>query len=258
MANPQEYRMTQHLFGATSSPEVATFALRKIAKEYEEEMPIASNFILEDFYVDDGITSVDTIEEATNLIQNAIEICGRAKLRLHKFLTNNREVLAHIPASERVKEAQNLDLFRDKLPTERTLGLEWSDDKYLKKACGEKGEWGAKVSPELKSHWENWKKELSRLESVKIERCVVPKKFGCATQTEIHLFCDASLNGYEACSYVRLVNNRKEAHTALLMAKSRVVPFKQITVPRMELQSAVESVKLSSLIKAELKVNIDK
>ncbi|XP_067949849.1 uncharacterized protein [Watersipora subatra] len=126
MANPQEYRMTRHLFGATSSPGVATFALRKIAKEYEEEMPIASHFILEDFYVDDGITSVDTVEEAAILIQNAIEICGKANLRLHKFLTNNREVLANIPASERVKEAQNLDLFRDKLPTERTLGLEWS------------------------------------------------------------------------------------------------------------------------------------
>ncbi|XP_067949850.1 uncharacterized protein [Watersipora subatra] len=42
------------------------------------------------------------------------------------------------------------------------------------------------------------------------------------------------------------------------MAKSRVVPLKQITVPRLELQSAVEAVKLSSIIKAELKVNIEK
>ncbi|XP_067942952.1 uncharacterized protein [Watersipora subatra] len=41
------------------------------------------------------------------------------------------------------------------------------------------------------------------------------------------------------------------------MAKSRVVPLKQITVPRLELQSAVEAVKLSSIMKAELKVNID-
>ncbi|XP_067949641.1 uncharacterized protein [Watersipora subatra] len=299
MANPQEYRMTRQLFGATS-PGVATIALRKIAKEYEEEMPIASNFILEDFYVDDSITSVDTVEEAANLIQSAIEICRRANLRLHKFLTNNREVLANIPASERVKEAQNLNLFRDKLPTERTLGLEWSVEndtiefqnsmksmpsirkgillvisqlydplgllapfilkgrQISQKTCGEKGEWDAEVLPELKSDWENWKKELSRLESIKIERCVVPKEFGCVTQNEIHHFCDASLNGYGACSYVRLVNNRKEVHTALLMAKSRVVPLKQITVPRLELQSAVEAVKLSSIIKAELKVNIDK
>ncbi|XP_067940381.1 uncharacterized protein [Watersipora subatra] len=243
-----EYRMTRHLFGATPSPGVATFALQKIAKEYEEENPIASNLILENFYVDDGIKSVDTVEEAANLVQNAIEICGRANLRLHKFLTNNREVLANIPASERVKEAQNLDLFRDKPPTGRTLGLEWSVEndtiqfqnsmkampstrrgillvisqlydplgllapfilkgrQISQKACGEKGEWDAEVSPELKSDWENWKKELSRLESVKLERCVVPKEFGCVTQTEIHHFCDASLNGYGACSYVRLEN----------------------------------------------------
>lgn len=72
-------------------------------------MPIASNFIMENFYVDVGITSLDTVEEAVNLIQDATEICRKANLRLHKFLTNNRNVLATIPASERVKEAQNLD-----------------------------------------------------------------------------------------------------------------------------------------------------
>lgn len=42
------------------------------------------------------------------------------------------------------------------------------------------------------------------------------------------------------------------------MAKSRVAPLKQITVPRLELQLAVEAVKLSSILTAELHIGVDK
>ena len=54
-----EYRMTAHLFGATSSPSVANFALKKAADNYECESD-AAKFIINNFYVDDGLKSIAT------------------------------------------------------------------------------------------------------------------------------------------------------------------------------------------------------
>ena len=85
----------------------------------------ATQFITKNFYVDDGITSIETNDSAIQLAKDTIEICRSANLRLHKFVSNSRELLGAIPATERANEVQGLDLFKDKLPTERTLGLEW-------------------------------------------------------------------------------------------------------------------------------------
>ncbi len=54
-----EYRMTTRLSGATLSPSVANFAPKKAA----------ANFVRNNFYVDDGLKSVATVNEAVTLIQ---------------------------------------------------------------------------------------------------------------------------------------------------------------------------------------------
>ena len=55
--------MTVHLFGATSSPGCANFALNKSAQDSECELgPAAADFLRNDFYVDDGLNSCATIE----------------------------------------------------------------------------------------------------------------------------------------------------------------------------------------------------
>ncbi|XP_067927966.1 uncharacterized protein [Watersipora subatra] len=97
----KDYRMTVHLFGATSSPAVATHGLRKLADDYESISDKAAEFLRNDFYVDDGVTSVASKEDAKNLIQDAIEICKKGNIRLYKFLSNDKEVLDSVPKSER-------------------------------------------------------------------------------------------------------------------------------------------------------------
>ena len=73
----RKYRMKVHLFGAKSSPAVATYGLRKIAEEHRQISEKAYIFINKDFYVDDGITSAATLEEAVALINNTRSICER-------------------------------------------------------------------------------------------------------------------------------------------------------------------------------------
>lgn len=123
---PIEYRMTVHLFGAGSSPRCANFGLKRIADDYEEKFGNeAANFVRNDFYVDDGLKSVDTVKHATTLIQQTKEMCVKGGLRLHKFISNSKEVISAIPREDCASTLKNLDLHSDRLPIERALGVYW-------------------------------------------------------------------------------------------------------------------------------------
>ncbi|XP_063436746.1 uncharacterized protein LOC134718184 [Mytilus trossulus] len=63
---------------------------------------------------------------------------------------------------------------------------------------------------------------------------------------------DASSNGYGQCSYVRLFNFKHQVHCALVIGKSRVVPLKPITIPKLELTAAVIAVNISAILRDEL------
>ena len=74
----------------------------------------------------------------------------------------------------------------------------------------------------------------------------------------LHHFSDASVEGYGQVSYLRLVDAENKIHCAFLMGKSRVAPFKFVSIPRLELTAATLSVKISKLIQEELQCNINK
>lgn len=123
---PVEYHMTVHLFGATSSPGCANFALKRIAKDNESEFGSkAADFLRRDFYVDDGLKSLLNIPETRNLIDNSTAMCRKGGVRLCKFVSNAREVIDHVAPDDRAKDLENIDLVSDKLPMERALGIVW-------------------------------------------------------------------------------------------------------------------------------------
>lgn len=121
----KEYRVKVHLFGATSFPGVAKHGLRKLADDYSQISPEAARYLKEDFYVDDGITSTDIRQQAVELIVGATTICSKGNIRLHMFLSSDKETLRAIPASERGESTKTLYIFNDQLPNERTLGMLW-------------------------------------------------------------------------------------------------------------------------------------
>ena len=123
--NPtQEYRLKVHLFGAGSSPACANFGLKRAADDGETEFgKKAADFIRNNFYMDDGLISVPSEEEAISIAYDSINLCTKAGLRLHKFISNRRSVLEKIPESERAQSLKTLDIQTDQLPFERTLGI---------------------------------------------------------------------------------------------------------------------------------------
>ena len=125
-AAPVEYRMQVHLFGAGSSPGCVNFGFKQAAHDGEEEFGTeAADFLQRNFYVDDGLKSLSTVSATTRLIQNSQAMCAKAGIRLHKFVSNTKEVLKTIPPEDRANGLQDLDLKFDQLPIERTLGVMW-------------------------------------------------------------------------------------------------------------------------------------
>lgn len=100
-SEPREFRMRVHLFGATSSPGCASYGMKYLTSLNENDCLTAANFIRKNFYVDDSLISVESVEKAIKLVRKAQNVCERERLHLHTFISNKREVLDSIPDSER-------------------------------------------------------------------------------------------------------------------------------------------------------------
>jgi hypothetical protein len=68
----EEYRMVRHLFGATSSPSVANFCLRRTADDHGKEFdPSVVDTIQRNMYVDDMMKSLKQPDEAVTLVKES-------------------------------------------------------------------------------------------------------------------------------------------------------------------------------------------
>ncbi|KAL8619870.1 hypothetical protein ACOMHN_025956 [Nucella lapillus] len=142
----KDYRMKVHIFGAASSPGCANFGLKQVAKDNRDISPEASDFLQRDFYVDDGLYAEDSVKAAKEILTKARKICERGNLRLHKLMSNSKELLSEFPDSEIVtKTTTSLTALSTVAVTERTLGLQWNtENDTLGFSCP------ANVSPETR------------------------------------------------------------------------------------------------------------
>ncbi len=123
---PREYQMTVRLFGAASSPGCAKFGLKYLAQQCKTVHPAASAFVERNFYVDDGLISVPTVQEAKELIVESQELCNQAGLRLHKFNPNHKDVLSCVAPSGRAESTDPLKLNPEITSEGHVIGIQWS------------------------------------------------------------------------------------------------------------------------------------
>ncbi|XP_072172027.1 uncharacterized protein [Diadema setosum] len=286
---PTEYRMTVHLFGATSSPSCAGFALRKTAEDARGQFnKEVIDTVLNNFYVDDCLKSVKCQDDAMSLVEDLRCLLAQGDFRLTEWLCNDRDVLASIPESERAESALNLDL--EDLPVQRTLGILWDMEtdsfkfevQVKEKPATRRGILSVASSlydplgflapfvlpakvllqnlcrrdltwDDLPLTWD----DLPLLTKIQISRCLKPERFQEIESALLHHFCDASEVGYAAVSYLRLTSKSGAVHCAFVLGKTRLAPMKVVSIPRLELMAAVLAVTMDQCIKGELEIKIN-
>ena len=126
-----QYRANVHIFGNTSSPSIAIFALRYATMNSGEKIsPQTVDFIHDNFYTDDGLGTAETAEEAINILQEAKSTLGKFNIKLHKISSSSPQVVSAFPSTDRAPSIEKLE-FTD-ATQQRTLGLIWhvKDDKF--------------------------------------------------------------------------------------------------------------------------------
>jgi hypothetical protein len=122
LREPTIYRMTVHLFGAASSPSVASYALQETVvdnREYFDET--ITNAMKTSFYVDDFLYSVPSEDDALHVFQEVTFLCELGGFSLTKWMYNRRNVLKAIPEEDIAASVK--DLNQDSRATERALGI---------------------------------------------------------------------------------------------------------------------------------------
>lgn len=66
-------------------------------------------------------------EEIVSLMERTKQaLLEEGGLRLHKFVSNSSDVMSHFPTEDLAKDLMSLDLIKDNLPLQRSLGISWN------------------------------------------------------------------------------------------------------------------------------------
>ncbi|XP_051784871.1 uncharacterized protein LOC127528375, partial [Erpetoichthys calabaricus] len=127
----------------------------------------------------------------------------------------------------------------------------------LRDLCKEKFGWDEQVEVKHIQKWKKWMDDLQLLVDYKVNRCFKPTGFGTIKTAQMHHFADASEDGYGTVTYLVLTNEEGKKHCSFLMAKSRVAPLKQVTIPRLELTATVVAIKMDKMLKGEFQMPLE-
>ena len=78
-------------------------------------------------------------------------------------------------------------------------------------------------------------------------------QFSKIKDASVHHLSGVSETGYGQAGYMPLVSEDNQIHFSLLIGKSRVTPAKYVSIPKLGLAATTLSIKMSQLIKRELK-----
>ncbi len=128
----------------------------------------------------------------------------------------------------------------------------------LKNIWQTKGQqWDDPVNEEEKEAFLEWFRELRKVSDIVVPRCYFERK-DTPSELQLHIFADASLNAMCASAYIRAKFLDNSSEVVFVVGKARVAPMKQLTVPKLELQSAIIACRLLDLIKKEHDWNFDR
>ena len=296
----QIYEYQRHVFGAKSSPTCSNYALKRVGLDNEEEYPIATKAIQNNFYMDDFIKSVETPEEKIEVFNQLQHLLSQQGFELKKWISNNNAVTKAIP--EYLNSNSNMKRVDVDPSTEGSsvLGLQWTvTDVSLQVCRGTNKEVETPITQRkiislvssvfdpiglfalfsvhmrrlLKGiwtkngqHWDNekepseeneflrWKEQLPIVAETSIDRRYFSRE---RDKVELHVLADASEDMMCAVGFLRSQPKEYSADLAFIIGKSRVAPMRHLSISRLELHTAVMSVRLKEQIVKEHEMQIN-
>ncbi len=288
--------MTAHLFGGVWSPSAANFALQRVAEDNHGNFSDDTVETLKrNFYVDDCLKSVPTVEAAIKIASELRELLTCGGFRLTKWLSNSKEVMKSIPPDDWAKSLHEVNLDQEDLPFERTLGVLWDverdcftfDVKSVGKPVTKRGVLSTTssiydplgfASPfvlkakaifqelcRMKVDWDEelpvdiaaqWHRWLNDLPL--LSALTIPR---CLRSTSTSCLLPTQLHHFSDASelaYGAVSYIRIGDTCRLVMSKARLAPIKPVSIPRLELLAAVVATELDQHIKRHLEIPIER
>ena len=121
----QDYRMTRVTFGVSASCFAANMAVKKNAQEFSSTYPLAAKVAQENFYVDDGLSGADGIDQAIHLRMELQQLFNQGGFTLRKWNSSEKSVLDAIPPE--LRESDEVLAISDAgSGMAKTLGISWN------------------------------------------------------------------------------------------------------------------------------------
>ncbi|XP_055932046.1 uncharacterized protein LOC129962326 [Argiope bruennichi] len=267
------FRHTRVVLGVKCSPFLLASVIEYHIQKCEGFEKSLKKRLLESFYIDNAVTSVDSKDQLDGFIDNSKTLMAKGGFDLREWEwsgdceTNSKE------------ETQVLGLIWNKKLDTLKINMKWLDDInvekvtkrsmlstvhkvfdpfgftvpvmlcpkiMLQKAWKLGTSWDEEITGELRKEFLQWFQELKHLFDIHIPRCVQASSKDISNCT-IHTFVDGSKDAYAAITFLRIENNGR-IELFILAAKSGVAPLRGTTVPRMEFLAAVIGARLANSV----------
>ena len=119
------------------------------------------------------------------------------------------------------------------------------------KLCNERLDWDAPLNAELNKEVQKWITDLDAVKYISLPRCYVEEVCGEVRSVQLHGFGDASKIAFGAVVFIRIETDGG-CYTSLICSKSRVAPFTNQSIPRLELLAGLTLARLVCTVKSAL------
>ena len=119
-----QYRLTVHVFGATSSPSVANYVLKQMVTQTEDEK--IKSAIDRNFYVDDFLGSFDNEQSAIEVTGGVRDTVQKGSFNPRGFKSNSRSVLEKLAPQELEESSKRVPIYQN--GNDKALGVSWNTE----------------------------------------------------------------------------------------------------------------------------------
>ncbi|XP_056400056.1 uncharacterized protein LOC130294377 [Hyla sarda] len=126
----------------------------------------------------------------------------------------------------------------------------------LRNLTHETSDWDTPLPADQRIQWEEWKNSLTALSKLNVARPYAPVPSTEIQSQKLYIFSDASVKAIAAVAYIKTMDSKVQCHVGFVMGKTKLAPYPEHTVPRLELCAAVLAVEVAELITSKLDIDL--